>query len=132
MSEVRDMLPCYVIVTAASVCVAGGILVFAHEVYAAVTVVTGVIAGTAVSVLNMLGIGYAARVTVRQQTQKKGQFVGNLGYGIRYAGIAAVFAALLMFRAVNLFALFLPMFVPKIYYTFVYAYKTIKKRSEVE
>ena len=128
VAELRDMLPVYVAVTAAVVCFSAVYGIFAG-LLPAVKMIAGVLVGTAVSVLNLLGIGYTARLAVRQRAQKRAAFIGSAGYGIRYVSVAVIFAALLMFRAVNLLTMFAPMFVPKIYYTFIYTYK-MRKNAE--
>lgn len=126
-AELRDMLPVYIAANVIVVCISA-VFAFRGELRTAVLMITGVLAGTCVSVLNMLGMGYTARLAVRQQAQKRAAFICNAGYGIRYASIALIFAALLILKAVNLLTLFVPLFVPKIYYTFVYTYKNRPKK----
>ena len=121
-AELRDMLPVYVTANVIVVCISA-VFALRGELRTAVLLTAGTLAGTCVSVLNLLGIGYTARLAVQQQAQKRAAFICNAGYGIRYAGMAVIFAALLLLKAVNLIALFVPLFVPKIYYTFVYTYK---------
>lgn len=80
----------------------------------------GLIVGNLLMLMNFIGTGITAEAIVNCKSFKRGQFLGNLSYGIRYIGIFAVLALLLTFGAVNPVSAIIPLFYPKIYYTFFY------------
>ena len=57
---------------------------------------------------------------IKAKNFKKGQFLGNFSYGIRYVGIFVILAALLTFELINPVTSLIPLFYIKIYYTFFY------------
>lgn len=80
----------------------------------------GLIVGNLLMLMNFIGTGITARAIVNCKNFKRGQFLGNLSYGIRYIGIFAVLALLLTFGAVNPVSAIVPLFYPKLYYIFFY------------
>ena len=78
---------------------------------------------------NFIGIGITAETIVKAKNFKKGQFLGNLSYGIRYIGIFGILALFLTFVAVNPVSAIVPLFYPKIYYTFFYLRKDEQENS---
>ena len=84
-------------------------------------VFTGLVIGNVLMLVNFILIGYTADKTVRCRDFRRARFIGNLSYGLRYVGIFAVLAALLTIDAISIVTAVIPLFYPKIYYTFFYA-----------
>jgi len=78
---------------------------------------TGLAVGNALMTGNFLLIGVTAGAISRSRQFKRGQFLGNLSYGLRYIGIFVILAVLLTFDLISPFTAVLPLFFPRIYYT---------------
>ena len=112
--ELRQMLPFIVaadLVIAASIAVIGFSAGFDFRLY------TGLLAGNALMIANMLLIGVTAGAIIKTRQQKRGQFLANLSYGLRYIGIFVILALLLTFKLISPFTAVIPLFYPRIYYT---------------
>lgn len=81
---------------------------------------SGLLVGNILMTANFIGIGITAELIVKSRNFKKGQFLGNFSYGIRYIGIFVILGALLTFELINPVTAIIPLFYPKIYYTFIY------------
>lgn len=81
---------------------------------------TALAAGNLLAAANFITIGITAEEIVRARNFKRGQFLGNLSYGLRYIGIFTVLALLLTFELINPLPAVIPLFYTKIYYTFFY------------
>jgi|GEM_PF-1407419 len=123
--ELKAMLPYLLIFNAAAVAVSvliGAVYGFNWRVY------TGLAAGNALMTANFLLIGLTADKVVKSKDFRRGRNLAGMSYGLRYAGMFAILAGLLTIGAVDPFAAVIPLFYPKIYYTFFY----IKLRSREE
>ena len=117
LSELKKMLPYILIFNGAVILVTvilGIIFGFDWRIY------SGLLVGNILMTANFLGIGITAEIIVKAKSFKKGQFLGNLSYGIRYIGMFVILAAFLTFGLINPISAVLPLFYPKIYYTFFY------------
>ena len=90
---------------------------------------TGLAAGNALMLTNFVLIGYTAEKVARCRDFSKGRSISRISYGLRFTGIFAVLALLLTFRLINPIAGVVPLFYPKIYYTFFYI-KFISHKEE--
>lgn len=115
--ELRRMLPFILafdgVALAVSVFV-GAAFGFDWRVY------SGLAVGNALMIANFLLIGFTAGKIVRCRDYRRGRFIGNMSYGLRYIGIFVILAALLTFGLVSPVTAIIPLFYPKIYYTFFY------------
>ena len=117
LSELKRMLPYLLIFNGAVIVLSivfGIIFGFDWRVY------TGLVAGNILMAANFIGIGITAEIIVKAKNFKKGQFLGNFSYGVRYVGIFVILAALLTFELINPVTALIPLFYTKIYYTFFY------------
>lgn len=115
--ELKGMIPCILMFNGAvvAVCIVTGLIFgFDWRLY------SGLVVGNALMLLNFLLIGFTARKILQCRDFRRGRFMGNLSYGLRYIGIFAVLAALLTFELVSIATAVIPLFYPKIYYTFFY------------
>ncbi|MBR5091215.1 MAG: hypothetical protein IK093_17455 [Ruminiclostridium sp.] len=85
------------------------------------TVFTGLVVGNALMLANYVLIGFTVEKIVRCRDFRRGRAIGSISYGIRYAGLFVILAALLNFKLVNPVSALVPLVYPKIYYTFFYA-----------
>lgn len=116
-AELKGMLPYILIFDGAvtAVCVVIGLVSgFDWRLY------TGLVVGNALMLANFLLIGYTAKKILQSRDFRRGKLMGNLSYGLRYIGIFVILAALLTFGLVSLPTAVIPLFYPKIYYTFFY------------
>ena len=116
-SELKVMAPYLMIFNAAAIVIAvivGAIWGFDWRVF------TGLIAGNAVSVLNFLLIGVTVEKVVRSKDFRRGRSIAGASYGLRYAGMFAVFAGLLYFKFVSPVTALIPLIFPRLFYTFFY------------
>ena len=112
--ELREMLPSLLLYNGLillSVTAIGFVWGFDFRLY------TGLLAGNALMAANMLLIGVTAGAIIKTRQQKRGQFLANMSYGLRYIGIFVILALLLTFKLVSPFTAVIPMFYPRIYYT---------------
>lgn len=125
--ELRDMMP-YVLffdgaVLAVSV-IAGIFAGFNWRVY------TGLLTGNALMLANFVLIGVTADKVVKSRDFRRGRFIANLSYGLRYVGIFVILAGLLTLEAIELIPAVVPLFFPKLYYTFIYLNKNSRKEEQ--
>ena len=73
------------------------------------TLLTGAVAGTAVSALNFVLMAISA--------EKAAKLAMNGSYGARYIGTFIILGVLMFFKIINPVTAVLPLFVPKIAYT---------------
>ena len=112
--ELRKMLPMILaadLIIVVSVTIIGFYSGFDFRLY------TGLVAGNLLMAANLLLIGVTAEAIVKTRQEKRGQFLANLSYGLRYIGIFVILALLLTFKLVSPFTAVIPLFYPRIYYT---------------
>ena len=80
------------------------------------TLLTGAVAGTAVSALNFVLMAISAEKAITL-TEKSAKLAMNGSYGARYIGTFIILGALMFFKIINPVTAVLPLFVPKIAYT---------------
>ncbi len=117
LGELKNMLPYILIFNGAALLVLviiGIFYGFDWRIY------IGLLVGNILMTANFIGIGITSEIIVKSKSFKKGQFLGNFSYGIRYIGIFVILAALLIFELINPVTAIIPLFYPKIYYTFFY------------
>ena len=117
LGELKNMLPYILIFNGAALLVSiiiGIFYGFDWRIY------SGLLVGNILMAANFIGIGITSEIIVKSKSFKKGQFLGNFSYGIRYIGIFVILAALLIFELINPVTAIIPLFYPKIYYTFFY------------
>lgn len=117
LGELKKMLPYLLAFNGAVIVfsiVFGIIFGFDWRVY------TGLLVGNILMTANFIGIGITSEMIIKAKNFKKGQFLGNFSYGIRYVGIFVILAALLTFELINPVTALIPLFYTKIYYTFFY------------
>ncbi len=116
-AELKAMLPYLLVFNAAAVIVAvcvGLGFGFEWQVY------TGLITGNVLMTANFLLIGVTADKIIRMKDFRKGKQLGSVSYALRYIGIFVILAGLLTVKVINPVAAVIPLFYPKIYYTFFY------------
>ena len=91
-------------------------------------VYTGLLTGNVLMAANFLLIGLTAERVVRSKDFRRGKQLASISYGLRYTGIFVILAGLLTIKAIDPIAAVVPLFYPKIYYTFFY----MKLRSHEE
>ena len=117
LGELKNMLPYILIFNGAALLVSviiGIFYGFDWRIY------IGLLVGNILMTANFIGIGITSEIIVKSKSFKKGQFLGNFSYGIRYIGIFVILAVLLIFELINPVTAIIPLFYPKIYYTFFY------------
>lgn len=127
LKELKKMLPYILVFNGAVILVSvilGVFYGFDWRVY------SGVVVGNILMTANFLGIGITAEIIVKSKNFKKGQFLGNLSYGIRYIGMFVILAAFLTFGLINPISAVIPLFYPKIYYTFIFLNKDARQAGE--
>lgn len=80
------------------------------------TLLTGAVAGTAVSALNFVLMAISAEKAITL-TEKSAKLAMNGSYGTRYIGTFIILGVLMFFKIINPVTAVLPLFVPKIAYT---------------
>ncbi|MCR4780529.1 MAG: ATP synthase subunit I [Ruminiclostridium sp.] len=116
-AELKAMLPYLLAFNAAAVIVAvcvGLGFGFEWQVY------TGLVTGNALMAANFLLIGVTADKIVKVRDFRRAKQLGSVSYALRYIGIFAILAGLLTIRVINPVSAVVPLFYPKIYYTFFY------------
>ena len=116
-AELKEMTPYLLIFNAAAVVItvaAGFIWGFDWRVF------TGLVAGNAVMAANFLLIGVTVEKVVKTKDFRRGRSIAGMSYGLRYAGMFAVFAGLLYIKAVSPVTALIPLIFPRLYYTFFY------------
>ena len=84
---------------------------------------SGLAAGTALMLANFLLIGITAEKALRTRDFRRARTISGVSYGLRYIGIFAVLAGLLTLNVISVATAVIPLFYPKIYYTFIYAHR---------
>ena len=116
--ELRAMLP-FIAVTDGAVLLASVLFgVFAGFDW---RMFSGLAAGNLLMLANFVLIGYTVERTLRCRDFRRARSISSISYGLRYAGLFAALAGLLTINAINIVTALLPLFYPKIYYTFFYA-----------
>ena len=116
-AELKNMLPLILAAdgAAAAVClVIGFVSGFDWRFF------SGLAAGNLLMTANFILIGYTVSKTVKCRDFRRARRIGVTSYLLRYAGIFAVLALLLNFKLISFVTAVIPLFFPKIYYTFFY------------
>ena len=124
--QLRTMAPCLLLFNGAALLI---IIILGIFYGFQLNIFIGLIVGNLLMLMNFIGTGITAEAIVNCKSFKRGQFLGNLSYGIRYIGIFGILALLLTFGAVNPVSAVVPLFYPKIYYTFFYLRKDEQENS---
>lgn len=114
VDELKSMIPALIlfnVVLLAGVITISIIFGFDYRLY------LGFLVGNALMIGNFILIGVTAAAITRTRSFKRGQFLGNLSYGLRYIGIFVVLALLLTFDLISPFTAVIPLFFPRIFYT---------------
>lgn len=82
--------------------------------------ITGLACGNILSAGNFILIGRTAVSTVAKANEKKGKFFANMSYGARYIGLFLLLAAGFTLKIIDMVPAFVPLFIPKLHYTFKY------------
>lgn len=118
--ELKEMLPFLAAANgaaAAALAVIGVLTGFDWRVF------SGLAAGDVLMLANFVIIGFTAEKAVKCRDFRKARSVCGISYGLRYAGMFAVLAALTSFGVIQPLAAVIPLFFPKIWYTFFYVRK---------
>ncbi len=83
---------------------------------------TGLLLGDLLFAGNFILAGASAANTITKATAKQGKFFASLSYGARYIGLFACLALGIALNIIDIIPAFLPLFIPKIYYTIVYVF----------
>lgn len=114
VDELKEMIPLLLIfngVLLAGIITISIIFGFDFRLY------IGMLVGNALMIGNFLLIGITAGAISRTRQFKRGQFLGNLSYGLRYIGIFVILALFLTFDLISPFTAVIPLFFPRIFYT---------------
>lgn len=114
VDEIKEMIPLFLIFN--GILLAGIITIsiingFDFRLY------SGLVVGNVLMAANFLLIGVTAGAISRTRSFKRGQFLGNFSYGLRYIGIFVILALLLTFDLISPFTAVIPLFFPRIFYT---------------
>ena len=82
---------------------------------------SGLAVGNVLMLANFVLIGITVDKTVKCRDFRRARIMSSASYGLRYVGIFAVLAVLLTFDLISVVTAVIPLFYPKIYYTFFYA-----------
>jgi len=115
LGELRAMLPFFAVCDGVILIISGICGLFGLN--ADWRVITGLLAGNAVTALNFLLIGVTAGYVIRRKNVQRAKTFSGFSYGARFIGMFAVFGALLYIKAVNPVTALAPLFYPKLYYT---------------
>ena len=118
--ELKAMLPLIVwadVSVAAAALTAGFFLVSYWRLF------TGLVVGNVLMLSNFVLLGFTVDKAVKCRDFRRARSISGISYGLRYAGMFAVLAALLTLDVINLVTAIIPLLYPKIYYTFFYALK---------
>jgi len=80
-------------------------------------VISGLLAGNAVTALNFYLIGVTAGYVIRRKNPEKAKRFSGLSYGARYVGMFLIFGTLLYLKCINPVTALAPLFFPKLHYT---------------
>lgn len=114
VDEIKEMIPLFLIFN--GILLAGIITIsiingFDFRLY------SGLVVGNVLMAVNFLLIGVTAGAISRTRSFKRGQFLGNFSYGLRYIGIFVILALFLTFDLISPFTAVIPLFFPRIFYT---------------
>lgn len=113
VDELKDMLPLLLIfngIILITMITLGFAFGFDYRLF------TGLLIGNMLMLGNFLLIGTTANAISRARDFKRGQFLGNLSYGLRYIGIFVILALLLTFDLISPFTAVIPLFFPRLFY----------------
>lgn len=115
--ELKDMIPAALIINGIAMV---GIAIYG--IFEGITwrAVTGLLYGDLLAAGNFILLGASAASTLTKATAKKGQFFANMSYGARYIGLFLLLAAGIMLNIIDIVPAFIPLFIPKLHYTFKY------------
>ncbi len=116
-AELKYMLP---FILAANGAVAAACLVVGFISGFDWRVFSGLAVGNLLMAANFILIGHTVSRTVKCRDFRRARRIGTISYFLRYTGIFAVLALLLSFKLISVVTAVLPLFYPKIYYTFIY------------
>ena len=118
--ELKEMLPFLAAAggAAAAVCaVPGFIFGFDWKMF------SGLAVGCLLMLANFVIIGCTVEKAVQCRDFRRARSVCGISYGLRYIGLFAILAALTSLGAIQPIPAVIPLFFPKIYYTFFYVRK---------
>lgn len=118
--ELKEMLPFLAAANgaAAAVCaVLGFFFGFDWRMF------SGLAAGDLLMLANFVMIGCTVEKAVRCRDYRRARSVCGISYGLRYIGLFASLAALTSLGVIQPIPAVIPLFFPKIYYTFFYVLK---------
>ena len=90
----------------------------------------GLAVGNVLMLANFVILGTTAEKALKTRDFRRARTISGVSYGLRYVGIFAVLAGLLTIDAINLISAVLPLFYPKLYYTFVYLNSRSRKEEQ--
>ena len=118
--ELKAMLP---LIVWADVSVAAAALTAGFFLGSDCRLFTGLVVGNVLMLSNFVLLGFTVDKAVKCRDFRRARSISGISYGLRYAGMFAVLAALLTLDVINLVTAIIPLLYPKIYYTFFYALK---------
>lgn len=115
--ELKDMIPAALIINGIAM-----VGIALYGIFEGITwrAVTGLLYGDLLAAGNFILLGASAASTLTKATAKKGQFFANMSYGARYIGLFLLLAAGIMLNIIDIVPAFIPLFIPKLHYTFKY------------
>ncbi|MBD5104335.1 MAG: hypothetical protein HDT47_05680 [Ruminococcaceae bacterium] len=115
--ELKDMIPAALIINGLAM-----VGIALYGIFEGITwrAVTGLLYGDLLAAGNFILLGASASSTLTKATAKKGQFFANMSYGGRYIGLFLLLAAGIMLNIIDIVPAFVPLFIPKLHYTFKY------------
>ncbi len=113
--ELKAMIPAALVVNGAALLGIGIYGIFDEITW---RTVLGLVYGNLLSLFNFILIGKTAVTTIAKATESKGKFFANMSYGIRYVGLFLFLAAGLWLKVIDPVPAFIPLFIPKLHYTF--------------
>ena len=78
---------------------------------------TGIFFGAVISGVNFYLLAYSTEKTLKRKNAVKARASAGVWFGVRFLGMAGIYAILFAFDLVNIFTALLPLFFPKIHYT---------------
>lgn len=124
------MLPTAIVV---NVLALAGIAIYSVFEHFSWQLLTGLLLGNVLFSGNMALMGVTINKTVEKKNEKSAQFTANASYGARYIGLFIIIGAATYFKLVEVIPTFIPLFIPKLHYTFEYIFlKKKEKGSKVD
>ena len=118
--ELKRMVPVFLIANALILAGCGVYSAFQPLVWWRVGV--SVLLGDLLMVANFWLCGVFIAKTVSQKNPKRGQLISNGGFAARYIGLFLIYGAGIMLGVIDIIPAFLPLFIPRIYYTAEYIF----------